>query len=64
MSAPQFVPKRGVTYIVGALNQHVRTMPDGAARRVLTAELALLRENLRGLEERFLPPYDPQGPRK
>jgi hypothetical protein len=39
-------------------------MSSGCEKAVLGAELDLLCETLRRLDDRFLPPYDPQGPSK
>jgi hypothetical protein len=64
MSDRVFVPQRGVSYIFGALTNHAKSMPLGTEQRILLCELSLLRETLRRLEDRFLPPHNPQGTRQ
>jgi hypothetical protein len=64
MSDRFFVPTRGVSYIYGDLLRHSKTMAPGAEQGILLAELSLLRETLRRLEDRFLPPHNPQGTRQ
>ena len=60
MSDRVFAPTRGVSYIYGDLLRRSKEMGNIGEQRILLAELALMRETLRALEARFLPPYVPQ----
>jgi hypothetical protein len=64
MSEPAFARGRGPSFIVSDLIKRRKSMPPTVEKALLGAELDVLCETLRRLDDRFLPPYDPQGPRK
>jgi hypothetical protein len=64
MSESAFVRRRGPSYIVTDLIKRAKAMPSGAEKNVLVAEISLVCEALRRLDDRFLPPFHPHGPRK
>jgi hypothetical protein len=62
MSEPAILKRRGPSWVVSDLIKRRKAMPSGAEKALLGAELDLLCETLRRLDDRFLPPYE--GPSK
>jgi hypothetical protein len=59
MSEATIVRRRGPSYTMSALLALHRGHPAGPAKNVLRAEIDLLCDELRRLEDRFLEPYAP-----